>query len=60
VGTLKRQIEANTVFYVEARGWLGKPAHWCARVFVNDALPLSAISQCAGTKLPELQTWDAG
>jgi len=35
-GTVERQASGDTVFYVEAKGWLGKPAHKCVRVFVNE------------------------
>jgi len=49
-GTLRLPLRQNSVFYVEARGWMGKPAHRCARVFVNAALPLAALSQCAGPR----------
>jgi len=49
-GTVRRQITDNSVFYLEAKSWFGKPAHRCARVFVNQALPLSGIPSCAGPR----------
>jgi hypothetical protein len=49
-GTVQREMAGANVFYVEASGWFGKPVHKCARVFVNQALPLSGIPQCAGPR----------
>ncbi len=49
-GTVERQASGDTVFYVEAKGWLGKPSHKCVRVFVNEVLPLAGIPQCAGPR----------
>jgi hypothetical protein len=49
-GEVQRQIQRSTVFYVEARAPLGKPAHGCARVFVNEALPLAGIAECSGLR----------
>ena len=49
-GESRRPIHQSTVFYIEARGVLGKPAHRCARAFVNEALPLAGISQCSGPR----------
>jgi hypothetical protein len=49
-GESRLPIQRSTVFYVEARGLLGKPAHQCARAFVNEALPLAGISQCSGPR----------
>ena len=49
-GTVQRQVAAASVFYVEATGTFGKPAHKCVRVFVNEALPLSGIPQCSGPR----------
>src|SRR5258708_14795592 len=43
-------IQQSTVFYIEARGLFGKPAHKCATAFVNEALPLAGISQCSGSR----------
>jgi hypothetical protein len=49
-GTVRREMAAANVFYVETSGWFGKPIHQCKRVFVNQALPLSGIPQCAGPR----------
>jgi len=49
-GESRQPIQQSTVFYIEARGLLGGPAHQCARAFVNEALPLAGISQCAGPR----------
>lgn len=49
-GTVERQASGDSVFYVEARGLLGKPAHKCVRVFVNEVLPLAGIPECAGLR----------
>jgi hypothetical protein len=49
-GTVQREMAADNVFYVETSGWFGKPIHKCTRVFVNKALPLSGIPQCAGPR----------
>ena len=49
-GTVERQASGDTVFYVEAKGWLGKPSHKCVRVFVDKVLPLAGIPQCAGPR----------
>jgi hypothetical protein len=48
--TIRLPIQQRTVFYVEARGPFGKPAHQCVSAFVNDALPLAGISQCSGPR----------
>jgi len=49
-GTVERQASGDAVFYVEAKGWLGKPVHKCVRVFVNEVLPLAGVPQCAGPR----------
>jgi hypothetical protein len=49
-GTIRQPIQQRTVFYVEAHGLFGKPAHGCATAFVNEALPLAGISQCSGPR----------
>jgi hypothetical protein len=49
-GMVQRKVAAANVFYVETSGWFGKPIHQCRRVFVNEALPLSGIPQCAGPR----------
>jgi hypothetical protein len=49
-GQNRLPIQQSTVFYIEARGLLGKPAHRCATAFVNEALPLAGISQCSGPR----------
>ena len=49
-GTVQRQMTAANVFYIETSGWFGKPVHKCARVFVNQALPLAERPQCAGLR----------
>jgi hypothetical protein len=49
-GDVRQQLQQNTVVYIEARGLLGKPAHQCARAFVNEALPLAGIAQCSGPR----------
>jgi hypothetical protein len=45
-GTVTLQASGDTVYFVEARGWFGKPAHGCARLFVNQVLPLSDVPAC--------------
>jgi len=49
-GQNRLPIQQSTIFYIEARGLMGKPAHQCARAFVNEALPLAGISQCSGPR----------
>jgi hypothetical protein len=49
-GTIERQVVGDAVFYVEAKGWLGKPVHKCVRVFVNEVLPLAGVPQCVGSR----------
>jgi hypothetical protein len=49
-GTIRQPVQQRTVFYVEAHGPFGKPAHGCATAFVNEALPLAGISQCSGPR----------
>jgi hypothetical protein len=49
-GTIRLPIQQKTVFYVEAHGLLGKPAHGCAPAFVNDPLPLADTSKCSGPR----------
>lgn len=49
-GAVLREMAAPNVFYIETSGWFGKPIHQCRRVFVNQALPLSGIPQCAGPR----------
>jgi hypothetical protein len=49
-GTSRLPIQQSTVFYIEAHGLLGKPAHGCATAFVNEALPLAGIPQCSGPR----------
>jgi hypothetical protein len=49
-GSILQPVPQSTVFYIEARGLWGKPAHQCARAFVNEALPLAGISQCSGPR----------
>jgi hypothetical protein len=49
-GEIRQPVQQSTVFYVEAHGLLGKPAHRCATGFVNEALPLAGISQCSGPR----------
>ena len=49
-GTVERQMTAANVFYIETSGWFGKPVHKCARVFVNQALPLGDSPQCTGPR----------
>jgi len=65
-GTLKRQAIGDSVFYVEAKSWFGRPAHKCVRVFVNEVLPLAGIPQCAGVRTirlvvsrPAASAWSA-
>ncbi len=48
--SFQQRFQQNTVIYVEAHGLLGKPAHGCATVFVNAALPLAGIAQCNGPR----------
>lgn len=43
-------LQQKTVFYVEARGLVGKPAHRCATGLVDEALPLAGISQCVAPR----------
>lgn len=45
-GTVALHASGDTVYLVQATGWLGKPAHRCARLFVNQILPLSDLPQC--------------
>jgi hypothetical protein len=47
---IRQPLQQSTVFYIEAHGLLGKPAHKCATAFVNEALPLAGISQCSGLR----------
>jgi hypothetical protein len=49
-GAVHRAMAAPNVFYIETSGWFGKPVHKCARVFVNQALPLAGSPQCAGPR----------
>ena len=49
-GAVLREMAAPNVFYIETSGWFGKPVHQCRRVFVNQALPLAGVPQCAGPR----------
>jgi hypothetical protein len=46
-GALTVQASVDTVYLIQAQGWIGKPAHKCARLFVSQVLPLSDVPQCA-------------
>jgi hypothetical protein len=49
-GSLVQRASKDTLYFVEARGWFGQPAHRCGRLFVNRTLPLAAVPECvAGT-----------
>lgn len=45
-GSAVLQASGDAVYFVQARGRFGKPAHECARLFVNQVLPLSDVPEC--------------
>lgn len=45
-GSVALRASVDTAFLVQAQGWFGKPAHRCARLFVNQVLPLSDVPEC--------------
>ncbi|MDR3418084.1 MAG: hypothetical protein P4L83_18070 [Nevskia sp.] len=49
-GTVERQVQTSTLFYLQAAGASGEPVHKCATVSVDQALPLSGVPECAGPR----------